>query len=118
TIQGYLENNGAPAQGAYDIELDIYSTPGGDAGLIAPDLFFTGVNVTDGLFSIEVLPQFQISPQGWQQITTLPDVSLQFAFRPTGSGETPTPMAARPRLASAPRASMAYDLPANLKPWT
>lgn len=117
TIQGFLEVDGAPANGQYDIELDIYTAPGGAAGLLIADNFFGPVEVRDGVFSIEFLPEFQAGVL-WPSLLNAPEAYLQFGVRPSGSGAAFTALPVRPKLTGVPRASFATDIPASLKPFT
>jgi hypothetical protein len=54
TYQGFLKENGVPANGLYDFRFDLYSDPTGGTVLGAYYLDVPGVTVTNGLFTVRL----------------------------------------------------------------
>ncbi len=54
TYQGTLNDNGAPANGLYDITFITYDSPVGAGAILGGATTITNVEVVDGLFSVEI----------------------------------------------------------------
>ena len=51
--QGFLAQNGVAAQGQFDLRFEVYDAPGG-GGQIGSTVFLNDVDVTNGLFSVQL----------------------------------------------------------------
>lgn len=94
TYQGRLNDNGAPANGAYDFEFALYDAPVAGAQLGAT-VALGNVGVTSGLFTV----QLDFGNPFWQQMTW-----LEARVRKSGGGSFTT-LAPRQPLTAAPIAS-------------
>lgn len=94
TYQGRLNDNGAPANGAYDFEFALYDAPVAGAQLGAINAL-SNVTVTSGLFTV----QLDFGNPFWQQMTW-----LEARVRRSGGGSFTT-LAPRQPLTAAPVAS-------------
>lgn len=86
TYQGYLEWNGAPANGPYDFAITIWDSGlSGMGTLIAtcsdPSAPLTGYPVANGFFSFHLVPNIALA-----QVFNGDDRWLQVQVRPAGSG--------------------------------
>jgi hypothetical protein len=99
TYQGQLKENGAPANGAYDIELATFNAPTGGTSLAVTTN--SGVTVTDGLFTCPL----KLNPN----ITNGQDLYVEARVRASGSGQAFTTLSPRQRLLSVPHALMASE---------
>jgi hypothetical protein len=97
SVQGRLNNNGAPANGTYDMRLSVFGAASGPP-LIAGPITVAGVGVTNGIFSViaDFGPGVFTGDPRW----------LETAFAPTGSG-TYTTVSPRQQLLAAPYAMFA-----------
>jgi hypothetical protein len=112
TYQGYLEDNGQPANGAYDFRVTVWNAPTGGSQIGGAQVFdITGIAVEDGIFTIYTSPgvpqdvytggdrwiQLEVRPHGVGGYTTLPrqpitNVAYAWGLRPGAviSGSTST----------------------------
>ena len=97
TYQGELLDNGSPANGSYDMSFDAFEfATGGTSLLLFGADEHLAVQVTNGLFSV---------PVDWGNVLFAggPDVYLQLAIKPAGSGSYVT-LPTRQKITSAPYA--------------
>ncbi len=87
TYQGFLKDNGVPANGSYDFQFRLYNAPAGDQPPNPPTIYTT-LNVQNGLFTVTL----DFGTAVWNGA----DRYLDIAVRRTGSG--PALYGLRPRV--------------------
>lgn len=113
TYQGHLKDGGSPANAAYDFQFDLYDGEDVLANHIAGPLYFPDVQVTDGLFTLEL--DFGSHFNGDERW-------LEIALRTAGKLAYLEPLSGRQRLAAAPYAQHAVKAAlattATTVPWS
>ena len=97
TYQGVLQDGGAPANGLYDISLQITDAPVGGT-IIGGGFAFTNVPVVDGLFELEFDPGDIFSSQ---------DVWLEVTVEVVGGKDGPVTLTPNTKITAAPKAQYA-----------
>ncbi|MFG0246464.1 MAG: hypothetical protein ACF8MF_10505 [Phycisphaerales bacterium JB052] len=92
TYQGELQENAQPANGTYDLRFEIYDSQTGGVPL---DSISQAVNITDGIFSVELTTNDTLESDRWLEIAVIltPDASQIQIISP------------RQKITEAPRAS-------------
>jgi len=78
TYQGFLRDNGQPANGVYDLRFALYDSPSG-GNQIGSIVFVEDVTVADGLFTVEVdfgAAPFNTGARRWIEIGVRPGNSI------------------------------------------
>ncbi len=102
TYQGHLKDGGSPANGAYDFEFFLYDSEEVAAASIAGPVVVEDVQVTDGLFAVEIDFGEQFNgDERW----------LQIGVRPAGALAYFTELSGRQKLTAAPHAQF------SSRPW-
>ena len=96
TYQGHLSDGGQPANGSYDIQIDLYDTPDVGTGTRIGTQGFTTVVVVNGTFSLVL----DFGPNAFPGA----DRYLQFVVQRTGNTGIPTLLSPREKVTSAPYA--------------
>ncbi len=102
TYQGFLKDNGVPANGTYDFLFRLYDAPTGDQPSNPPTIYTT-LNVQNGLFTVTL----DFGTAVWNGV----DRYLDIAVRRTGSGPVFSGLQPRVKINPTPYASYA------LRPW-
>jgi hypothetical protein len=96
TFQGRLNDNGTIANGSYDIQLKLYDTAGAGTGTQIGVTTFSGVSVTNGVFTVQ--PDFTANAFPG------PDRFVEVGVKPGGSGNPFTILSPRQPITPAPYA--------------
>ncbi|MCS6949213.1 MAG: hypothetical protein NZ520_01995 [bacterium] len=105
TYQGMLRTSGIPANGNYDFQFSLWTAASGGSQ-VGSTLTRTGVNVSNGLFTVEL---------DFGNVWDGSDRFLQIAVRPSGGGAYTT-LSPRVRVTRAPYSQLAYT--ALSVPWS
>lgn len=100
TYQGYLADNGSPANGLYDFRFSLYSVSTGGSAIAGP-LNVDDVTVSHGYFTVQL--DFGASPfageKRWLEIAAKRDADASYTTFPTRQELTATPYALYARTA-------------------
>lgn len=103
TYQGVLRDNGAPANGVYDFEFDVYLDNAAVTPVSVQPVLADNVQVTNGVFSARV-------DFGFGQFSNEVDLFLEVRVRPGASSGTFTALLPRQELTPAPFAHFAKEV--------
>tara|TARA_R110002111_G_scaffold70979_2_gene114265 strand:- start:115 stop:1458 length:1344 start_codon:yes stop_codon:yes gene_type:complete len=98
SYQGTLNDNGAPADGTYDMRFSLFSSSGVQ---INSPVTYIGIAVVDGLFTVDL----EFDPAIWTEFASI-EKYLQIEVRTNGGGGY-TALTPRTLLTSAPHANVA-----------
>ena len=103
TYQGQLTDGGAPANGAYDFEFELFDALSGGS-LVGGTVTQGGVTVTNGLFTVQL---------DFGNVFDGTALFLNIGVKPGGSVEAYTPLTPRQALTATP-----YAIYASKAPWS
>ncbi len=103
TYQGTLRDNGAPANGSYDFQFDLYADAVATTPISLTPVTVEDVNVQAGLFTLPV-------DFGFGQFADISRVFLEVRTRPGASSGAFTTLSPRQEINPAPTAMRAFDI--------